>query len=93
MGYDTENDRRRMLPGPEGSQYWSLTDWYREAVYVLTEHIESAERLMANGTRPHTRPYFKLTSLSREIVAVRDARDERNQVRPRDTGDADDFGC
>ena len=91
MTYDTDNDRRRMLPGPEGSRNWSPTDWYRTAVDVLTEYIESGERLMAAGTPLHTRDYFKLTSLSRQIVAVRDARDEQNQMRPRDTGDADDF--
>jgi hypothetical protein len=92
MNYDTDNDSRRMLPGPEGSQYWSPTDWYREAVDVLVEHIESGDRLIAGGTRPHTRAYLKLVSLSRRIVAVRDTRDERNQVR-RDTGDADDVVC
>jgi len=93
MGYDTDNDRRRTLPGPAGSQHWSPTDWYREAVDTLTEYIESGDRLMANGTRLSARDYFKLTSLSRQIVAVRDARDERNQIRPRDTADADDGGC
>lgn len=93
MGYDTDNDRRRMLPGPEGSQYWSPTDWYRTAVDVLAEYIDSGDRLMAAGTPLNTRDYFKLTSLSRQIVAVRDARDERNQVRSRDTGDVDDGGC
>lgn len=87
MGYDSDNDRRRMLPGPEGSQYWSPTDWYRTAIDVLTEYIASGDRLMATGTPLHTRDYFKLTSLSRQIVAVRDARDERNQTRPRDTDD------
>ena len=92
MYYGTDNDNRRMLPGPEGSQYWSPTDWYREAVDVLVEHIESGDRLMAGGTRPHTRAYLKLVSLSRQIVAVRDNRDERNHVR-RDTEVADDFGC
>jgi hypothetical protein len=95
MNYDTENDNRRMLPGPEGSQYWSPTDWYREAVDVLTEYIESGDRLMAAGTRPHTRDYFKLTSLSRQIVAVRDVRNERNQMRSGDPSarDATDFGA
>jgi len=90
MNYNTDNDNRRMLPGPEGSQYWSPTDWYREAVDVLAEHIESGDRLMAGSTRPHTRAYLKLVSLSRQIVAVRDAREEQNHVR-RDTGDANDF--
>jgi hypothetical protein len=80
-----------MLPGPEGSQYWSPTDWYREAVDVLVEHIEPGDRLIAGGTRPHTWAYLKLVSLSREIVAVRDRRDERNQVRDSDAGDVDDF--
>jgi hypothetical protein len=92
MNYETENDRRRMLPGPEGSQYWSLTDWYREAVDVFREFVESGDRLMAGGTRPQTRDYFKLTSLARHVVAVRDARDEQNHVR-RDLSDADDGVC
>jgi hypothetical protein len=91
MRYNTENDRQRMLPGPEGSQYWSPTDWYREAVDVLTEHIDSGERLLAAGKRPNTWDYFKLTSLSREIVAVRDASDEQHYMPSSNTGDAADF--
>jgi hypothetical protein len=58
---------------------------------VLVEHIEPGDRLIAGGTRPHTWAYLKLVSLSREIVAVRDRRDERNQVRDSDAGDVDDF--
>jgi hypothetical protein len=56
------------------------------------EYIESGDRLLAGGTRLDTRDYFKLTSLSRQIVAVRDACNERNQMRPRGGGNADD-GC
>ncbi len=91
MGYDTDNHRRRTLPGPEGSQYWSPTAWFRTAIDVLTEYVESGDGLMAAGTRLTTRDYFKLTSLSRQIVAVRDACDEQNQVRPPDADHADDF--
>jgi hypothetical protein len=96
MNYDTEHDYRRMLPGPEGSRDWPPTAWFREAVDVLLEYIEAGDRLMAGGTPLNTREYFKLTGLSREIVHVRETRDERNQMRPRDTRDMDDvtdFGC
>lgn len=75
MRYGTDNDHQRMLPGPDGSEYWSLTDWYRAAAGALTDYAEAAERMIASGTRPTGRDYFALTSLSRQIVAVRDDRD------------------
>jgi hypothetical protein len=87
MTYSTEHDRRQMYP--DQRHLWSPTDVFREAIDVLTEYAASGDRLMASGVALQTRDYFKLGRLAEQIISVRDARNESNQVPAHRSSDSD----
>lgn len=80
MTYDMTHDQRRLYPGIDQRNCWSPTDWYREAIDVLTKYAASGDRVMSGGVALHTRDYLKLTGCAKQIVAVQDAQNERNRV-------------